>query len=145
VVETKQMFVVWKRPDGFHGATPADFRVVDVGGQARIWLHHSDTTNFPFRVSGGWQESEATHRLNSLVNMIDKPRDAWVTYLLSLFNNSMADEPSRFFSDKLQWLAEVKSHLKGDTWEVEIMSKVVQEVIQSVESVKDAFMKRAGS
>ena len=141
-METKHMFVVWKRPDGFHGAAPTDFKVVDIGSQARIWLHRTDTQNFPFRISGGWQESEATVRLNTLVNLIDHPKDAWTNQLIKTYNNSMTDSPATYYSEKLKWLGEVNSHLKGDTWEVEIMAKVVAEVIRQVESVKDTFLKR---
>jgi elongation factor P hydroxylase len=63
------MFVVWKRPDGYHDATPSDFQIVEAGANARIWLHKSDREWYPFRISGGWQESDATRRLNGLVNL----------------------------------------------------------------------------
>ena len=46
--------VIWKRPDGFHGANPSDFMVVDIGSESRLWLHKSDFENFPFRISGSW-------------------------------------------------------------------------------------------
>ena len=139
------MFVIWKRPDGFHGATPNDFKVVEVEGEARIWLHHADKLNFPFRISGGWQESEATQRLNNLVNLVGAPSEEWVTHLVKIYNNSMSDKPIAFFTEKMKWLNEVKTHLKGDTWEVEIMAKVLAEVMQKVESVRDVFLKRTSS
>ena len=50
------MNVIWKRPDGFHNASPSDYVTVDITSNAKIWLHKRDQENFPFRVSGDWQE-----------------------------------------------------------------------------------------
>ncbi|MEZ4741934.1 MAG: hypothetical protein R3B45_05725 [Bdellovibrionota bacterium] len=50
------MHVVWKRPDGYHGASPSDYRVVEINESSNLWLHKRDTDWFPFRVSGGWKD-----------------------------------------------------------------------------------------
>ena len=40
------MHVIWKRPDGFHAASPADFEVVELTSSAKLWLHKRDQENF---------------------------------------------------------------------------------------------------
>lgn len=140
--EPKQESVVWKRPDGFHGASPTDFRVVEVSGQARLWLHLRDVDNFPFRISGGWQEVEATKRLNNLVNMLGKPDQAWLDQIVRAYNNSMVDDPATFINEKLKWLGSIRHNLKGDTWEVEIMAKVLAELQNRIEALKRDFLQK---
>jgi hypothetical protein len=137
------MFVVWKRPDGFHGAEPQDFRVVDIGDKARLWLHKKDTSWFPFRVSGGWQEQESTQRLNQLVNLIGKPTVKWVEHLNHEFDHSMTDEGKKFFDETATWLNSLKGNLKGDTWEVEIMDHAITEVIHRVADAEKPFLVKA--
>ncbi|MEY4632146.1 MAG: hypothetical protein RIQ81_2266 [Pseudomonadota bacterium] len=122
------MFVVWKRPDGYHDATPGDFRVAEAGTTARIWLHKTDRQWYPFRISGGWQESDATQRLNGLVNLLGEPEKVWTEFLTKAFNNSMTDDPRAFVTEQRAWLEDLKNHLKGDTWEIEIMGQVIGEV-----------------
>lgn len=137
------MFVVWKRPDGYHDATPADFRVAEVGSNARIWLHKSDHQSYPFRISGGWQESDATQRLNELVNLLGKSQDEWAASLTKSFHHSMTDDPRAFLADQLKWLGDLKSHLKGDTWEVEIMAQVIAEVCNQLSGLEKKFISAA--
>jgi hypothetical protein len=139
------MHVIWKRPDGFHGADPADFVVVELGKHSKIWLHRSDHTHFPFRVAGGWQESESTKRLNNLVNLLPQPEAAWSKCLTKLFNDSMADDPEKFYDDLVTWLTELRSHLKGDTWEIDIMNQAVIEVQNRLVQTKNAFIKSTRS
>jgi len=134
------MFVVWKRPDGFHGAEPKDFKVVDIGGNARIWLHKKDIEWFPFRISGGWQEQEATQRLNQFVNLIGEPSSHWIKRLTHEFHHAMQSDPKKFFSETLDWLDGLLSKLKGDTWEVEIMAHVIREIIVRVKDAEKGFM-----
>ena len=50
------MHLVWKRPDGYHGATPSDFNEADLGENVRLWLHKSDKDQYPFQIAGGWEE-----------------------------------------------------------------------------------------
>ena len=72
--------VIWKRPDGFHGAAPEDFVVVDIGGESRLWLHKTDHDNFPFRVSGTWQGEDLSKKVNKLVNLISKQKKEWLFF-----------------------------------------------------------------
>ena len=137
------MFVVWKRPDGFHGAEPKDFRTVEIGSESRLWLHKKDSKWFPFRISGEWQEQEATQRLNQLVNLIDKPVSHWTKFLVHEFHHSMTDEPTKFFDETLSWLVGLKDVLKGDTWEVEIMGRTIAEVERRLTDSKSSFMQKA--
>lgn len=126
------MFVVWKRPDGYHDATPDDFKVITLANQARLWLHKSDRNWYPFRISGGWQESEATQRLNRLVNLLGDEPSEKIDNLKQDFHNSMSDDSGVFVAEQVEWLTELLGHLKGDTWEVEIMGQVLQEVADCI-------------
>lgn len=137
------MHVIWKRPDGFHDADPADFMVVNLGNRSKIWLHKRDHQWFPFRVAGGWQESEATQRLNKLVNLLPQDDAAWTTALLKLYNDSMGDDPARFIDDTSRWLVDLRNHLKGDTWELDIMSQALIEVETRLATARDSIMKDA--
>lgn len=136
------MFVVWKRPDGFLGADPKDFKVVNVGHHARIWLHKSDTDWFPFRISGGWQEQEATQKLNRLVNLIGKPGVNWVKHLVNEYHHSMTDDGAKFLQETLSWLETLLENLKGDTWEIEIMSHAIREVLARVKDSEKPFLQK---
>lgn len=137
------MHVVWKRPDGFHGAGPEDFKVVEVAGKSRLWLHKKDHQWYPFRISGGWQEQEATQRLNGLVNLIGRPMTHWVKQLVHEFDHSMTDDPKVFFTETEAWLKTLHSVLKGDTWEVEIMAHAIEEIEQRLQDAKQAFLTQA--
>ncbi len=138
------MFVVWKRPDGYHDATPADFRVAEIGSKARIWLHESDHQSYPFRISGGWQESDATQRLNEMVNLLGKSPNEWLSLLIKSFHHSMTDDPRAFLAEQIKWLGELQNHLKGDTWEVEIMAQVITEVCTQLSKFEEKFILAAG-
>lgn len=140
-LEATCMHVIWKRPDGFHGADPADFIVVNLGNHSKIWLHRKDDQHFPFRIAGGWQESEASTRLNRLVNLLPKDEKAWVDALLRIFNDSMGDDPARFVDDIARWVTDLRNHLKGDTWELDIMNQALSEVAGKLSSARDAFLK----
>lgn len=137
------MNVIWKRPDGFHGAEPADFKIVEVGGKSRLWLHKNDTVWYPFRIAGGWQEQEATQRLNGFVNLIGKPMTHWVKELVRQFDHSMFDEANKFFDDMMVWLHSLKPVLKGDTWEVEIMAHALEEIEHRLLDAKSAFLQKS--
>lgn len=137
------MHVIWKRPDGFHGADPSDFMVINLGNRSKIWLHKKDNSHFPFRIAGGWQETEATTRLNNLVNLLDKDDAAWKDALLRVFNDSMGDDGSRFIDELIRWVSDLRNHLKGDTWELDIMNQAMTEVSQRLQGIRDAFLKAA--
>lgn len=137
------MHVIWKRPDGFHGSDPSDYMVVQLGNQSKFWLHKRDHAWYPFQVAGGWQESEATQRLNLLVNLLSQNDQAWTDTLVKLFDDSMGDDPKRFLSDIVRWVSDLKHHLKGDTWEIDLMSQVMTEVIARVEAATAQVLERA--
>ena len=134
------MHVIWKRPDGFHGAEPSDFVTVDLG-DSRLWLHRNDTNWFPFRISGGWQESEATKRLNNMVNHLRSDDSQMLQYMVKMFEDSMSDDAERYYADLDRWLKDLKLHLKGDTWEIDIMSQVVDSVHGRLTALKAQFLK----
>jgi hypothetical protein len=133
------MKVIWKRPDGFHEASPSDYLVVEVSEHSRIWLHKRDQENYPFRVSGGWQDEEASHKLNRLVNLITKSREEWARYLTELFNHSTTDSPQNFLKREAEWIDELTKNLKGDTWELEIMGETLKEIKRKLELIADKF------
>ena len=68
------MKVIWKRPDGFLKSIPSDFMVLEMPSQSKLWLHRSDQDNFPFRISGGWQDEESTSKLNQMVNLLSQDK-----------------------------------------------------------------------
>ena len=135
-----EMHVIWKRPDGFHGADPSDFMVVNLGNHSKLWLHKRDDTHFPFRIAGGWQESEASARLNTLVNLLAKDTNAWTNALTKMFHDQMGDDAAKFVDELSRWVSELRSHLKGDTWELDIMNQALTEVIERITSVRTAVI-----
>ncbi len=122
------MNVVWKRPDGFHEASPQDFTIIEIANQAKIWLHKSDQDNYPFRVSGGWKDENATIKLNRLVNLLGKDGRNWLAFLSHDFNNSKAENLETYCSQLILWLEELSTNLKGDTWETDIMHQTFEEI-----------------
>ncbi|MBP6219239.1 MAG: hypothetical protein KA436_11685 [Oligoflexales bacterium] len=136
------MKVIWKRPDGFHGASPSDFTLTPLSSQAKIWLHKTDSANFPFRLSGGWQDEEATHKLNRLVNLLGKPSADWVSHLLKIYHDSKIEDPTAFLLSLISWIDEVSSQLKGDAWELEIMGETLTELREILRRVQGDFQKK---
>lgn len=134
------MHVIWKRPDGFHGADPTDFMVVELSNSSKLWLHKKDTAWFPFRIAGGWQEQEATQRLNLLVNLLHRDNRAWIDALHKMFDATMGDDPVKFVENVQTWLSDLREHLKGDTWELEIMAQALADVELHVSKVKQKFI-----
>lgn len=137
------MHVIWKRPDGFHGADPSDYTVVTLGDGAKLWLHRKDHSWYPFRIAGGWQESEATQKLNNLVNLLSEPSDVWVRTLVKIFNDTMGDDPGKFVDETTRWVADLRDHLKGDTWEIEIMMHALTDVEKHLTTGRAEFLKAA--
>ncbi len=126
------MNVIWKRPDGFMGAKPEDYQTLDLGGHSNIWLHKSNQNSYPFRVSGGWEEDKQTRRLNRLVNLLAVEEDQMRTFLEQEFEHSMASDWEGFKAELGSWLGELKNVVKGDTWEVEIIAKALEQVEERV-------------
>ena len=85
------MKVIWKRPDGFHDASPSDYLTIEIASKAKLWLHKKDEENFPFRISGGWQDEETTKKLNRLVNLLNKSSEKWDEWLRLDFSHSKLD------------------------------------------------------
>ena len=122
------MKVIWKRPDGFHNASPSDYITVDIASNAKIWLHKMDQENFPFRISSDWQEEETTIKLNRLVNLLNKPTQSWLDWLQFDFNHSKTDNLDLYLNTLTTWLTSIEAHLKGDTWEIDIMQSTIAEI-----------------
>jgi hypothetical protein len=134
------MHVIWKRPDGFHEASPTDYIVLQVNTHAKLWLHKKDKDSYPFRISGGWEEKENSVKLNNFINLIPAPKDVWVDFLLQLYDHSMKSDAEQFFEDTFKWLGELKGYLKGDTWEVEIAAQAIALAQDKLSDSKGAFL-----
>ena len=127
------MNVIWKRPDGFHGASPADYVVLELKKDAKLWLHKEDVENFPFRVSGDWEDEGDTRKLNRLVNLLAQPEEKWKTHLTHLFHDTEYESWTQFVSHTVNWIKKLQLHLKGDVWEVAIMEDALQEIVGRLE------------
>jgi len=137
------MNVIWKRPDGYLGALPEDFRVLEIAGHSRLWVHKKDQDSFPFRVSGGWQDEEASKRLNNLVSRLGQPEKSWVDYLVQSYHHSMSEDAKKYLVELRAWITDLRKVLKGDTWEMEIMDNALLAVANQVEKVEPSFLKTA--
>lgn len=122
------MKVIWKRPDGFLKSVPNDFTVLEMPSKSKLWLHKRDQENFPFRISGGWQDEESTRKLNRLINLLQQSEIKWVEWLERDFSDSKLEKSERYVDSLKSWLKSVKENLKGDTWELEIMSEALDEI-----------------
>jgi hypothetical protein len=129
------MHVVWKRPDGFVGAEPSDFFTLAVGEHSKLWLHKENIDTFPFRISGGWQDDDS-HKLNNLINLLAKSETEFNEYVKNQFDNSLKDSHDEFFEEINKWLTELSENLKGDTWEVEIMTETFNHLKEKVTQAK---------
>jgi len=122
------MNVIWKRPDGYHDAEPTDFRLLPIGSHFNLWVHKTDSTTFPFRVAGGWEEEAQTTRLNMLVNLLDQADDQWNSFIDAEVDQSMNPRDA-YVKETVEWLTSLKSSFKGGGWEVEIMGKAFDAII----------------
>lgn len=134
------MHVVWKRPDGYLGASPEDYIAIELDGHSRLWLHRTDRDSYPFRISGGWEEEELTVKLNNLVNLLALPESEWIESLKERFSHSMKDSPERFYDGLCAWLIDLTGHLKGDSWEVEIMGQAIKLTHHRLRELKSRFL-----
>lgn len=130
------MKVIWKRPDGFHDASPSDYLTIEIASKAKLWLHKKDEENFPFRISGGWQDEETTKKLNRLVNLLNKSSEKWDEWLRLDFSHSKLDNYHLYLESLAKWLNNIKGDLKGDTWEVEIMKETICEIERKLDEHK---------
>lgn len=134
------MHVTWRRPDGFHNSAPADYAVVCIDENTRIWVHSSERDYYPFRISGGWQEEEATRRLNQFVNLLAAPDKDWLHHISKAFDDSMNDKADKFYDDLIAWFDELAAKIKGDKWEVEIVGKVIAAIKARLVKSKPNFI-----
>ncbi len=135
------MHLIWKRPDGFLDSHPDDYTVIEIASKSKLWLHKRDRENYPFRVSGGWQDEGATVRLNSFVNLLPQNNSSWEKLLKSEYGNSEFEEPEIFFKELFKWLDLLSDNSKGDTWEIEIMGEVLNEVKGKILDTKQKVLK----
>lgn len=138
------MNLVWKRPDGFIGATPDDFLAYPIEDQCSLWLHKRDHDTYPFRLSGGWQETEASSRLNRLVNLLPRPDGDLVDHLLASFHRSMSEDAKAYWQEQDQWLSDLVGYIKGDHWEIELVKLILNKLRKRHARVRDAFLLAAG-
>lgn len=122
------MQVIWKRPDGHHNSNPSDYKVISIGENCSLWLHKKEKKWFPFRVSGGWQDEDATQKLNMLTNLIDSEDDEFIDYIVESFYNSNTEVMTEYLDELLIWLEDLKSNSKGDKWEIEIIGFAIKEI-----------------
>jgi hypothetical protein len=137
------MHLTWKRPDGFHGASPSDFRVVDLGGRSRIWLHNNDRDQYPFRIAGGWEEKDNSVLLNNLINLLEESDKRWLEYLNRALDHSIKEDRKVFVDDLQSWLSELQQHVKGDTWETEILTEALSVLKERVGELRERFIANA--
>jgi hypothetical protein len=55
----------------------------------------------------------------------------------------MTDDGKKFFQETVAWLGSLLENLKGDTWEVEIMSHAIREVLNRVKDSEKPFLTKA--
>jgi hypothetical protein len=136
------MNVIWKRPDGYHGASPEDYRVVELGAHSspRLWLHKQDKLHYPFRISGGWQDEDASKKLNLLVNLLPEKNEHWKDHLKKMYHDSNFEDGVHFWNDLTQWIETLKGKLKGDRWEVALMDDVMAEIDLRLLDHKQEFL-----
>lgn len=121
------MHVIWKRPDGFQNAVPEDFRRVALSNGAQLWLHRHELDWYPFQVSGDWTGQEQTKRLNRLVNLLDSPNTAWHHYLEHFYDDEMGEGSTASAIQSITtWMDDLKKHIRGNTWEMEIINCALQ-------------------
>jgi len=133
------MNLIWKRPDGYHGATPNDFTTISIDGHSKLWVHKTDQDTFPFRISGGWEEEEQSKKLNNLVNLIGKPDNAWEEYLSKVYADTLDEDPKQFCSNIILWLDELSSLIKGGNWEIEIIGKTIDGIKLKLTNITPTF------
>jgi len=118
------MHLIWKRPDGFHNAAPDDFRRVTLSNGASLWLHRAECDWYPFQVNGDWASQEQTVKINRMVNLLDASVDAWKSFINQDCGDDLSPQatPDKHSKGLVEWLESLKSCLRGNTWEVDIMT-----------------------
>ncbi|MFK7872729.1 MAG: hypothetical protein AB8C84_06090 [Oligoflexales bacterium] len=127
--------IIWKRPDGFHGASPEDYRTFELNNGTKLWLHRSDKENYPFRIAGGWQDEVSSKRINTLLNLLGAEKSDWKNTLNSDYQQSGLEHFSEYIESTLKWIDSLQQKLKGDTWEQDIMASALTEVCNSLKEL----------
>ena len=91
-------------------------------------------------MSGGWQDGEATKRLNRLVNQLKA--DDFATHLVSEYEHSMKGEAQEFITELESWVQELKDNPKGDTWETDIIINCLTTVQSRITHAKGDFLSK---
>jgi hypothetical protein len=121
--------LVWKRPDGYLGAKPEDFRILSISGHSNLWVHKTDRDTFPFRLSGDWANEHLSKRLNNLVNLLDDTDDTWRRYIEKISDDFEHEEDfSKVIGGLLSWVEELKKVFKGSSWESDIVANTLNAV-----------------
>jgi hypothetical protein len=60
-----------------------------------------------------------------------------------MFHDQMGDDAAKFVDELSRWVIELRSHLKGDTWELDIMNQALTEVIERIASVRTPVVQEA--
>lgn len=136
------MHVIWKRPDGYLKAEPDDYQSVQIGDDVKIWLHQQDYENFPFRVSGDWQDENLTRRLNFFVNAFKEPDQNWLEMMVDDFEKSKFSNPQEYADDLDEWIHQLAALAKGDQWELYVIGKVLDELKNGLGTARDAFLEK---
>ena len=114
------MHVIWRRPDGFHNSHPNDYILQTVAKNSNLWLHKKDRDFYPFRISGGWQDEDATKELNQLVNLLRGSYADWLKWFKVCYFESPKDNFNDYIKDRTLWLESLLDCLSGDKWEIQI-------------------------
>lgn len=122
------MHIIWKRPDGFQNAQPTDFRRVELSNGAQLWLHATEKDWYPFQVSGDWSGQEHTKRLNRLVNVLGHESIPWEEFLNRVTPHTEPLSLAELAQNSIHWIEGLKSSLRGDTWEIEIIDCALNDV-----------------
>jgi hypothetical protein len=133
------LHLIWKRPDGFLGAMPEDFRKIPLSNGSQIWLHCKEQDWYPFQVNGDWASQEDTVKLNRLVNLLDSEESVFERLLERMYDDSVTEKLAQkdrsvpnFRSEIKEWLFSLLGACKGNTWEVEIMKCALSDVIAKI-------------
>jgi hypothetical protein len=129
------MHIIWKRPDGFQNAQPEDFRRVALSNGAHLWIHRLEKDWYPFQVNGDWEGQQQTARLNRLINLLGSDQQDWRNFLEHCNDDDLKEESLPAAAAHLMaWVDEIKTAVKGETWEVHIMQCAFEDVRQRLAS-----------
>ena len=63
-------------------------------------------------------------------------------HLSDVYGHSLKDSPEEFFSGLEDWLVNLLSHLKGDSWEVDILNRAISLTKDRLLSLKIPFIEK---